>query len=413
MTAATLRGATPSQTPPAAPSAPQAARRLVCFPTDVTSPNNFGLIRLALAVLVIFCHSFGMATSGGHDPLSRWSRSQMDSGALAVDWFFAISGFLIASSWMQTGTFGAYLRKRALRIFPGFAAAVLFCILLVGPLGGAHLATYFRDPQTYRFGQILLLRDVGTSVNNLPGVFQANFNGRTVDSSLWTIRYEFSCYLLIPLLAACGLLRRRWLLLTLFLSLLAAFHHFAGGFTVHDIGRMHLPRPSTLDQIPRLVLFFLAGVTFYAWRERIPRSPLLLILAVATVVFSKGHDAISERLNLTMPLAGTYVIFYVAYAKSLLPALTRLTQKHDLSYGVYLFAWPVQQLLVHYAQIAHVGVVLTPAGLFFSAVPPTLGLALLSWNLIERPCLKLKTARRAQAVPAPVVVQNAPAVAAA
>ena len=373
-------------------------RKLVFFPTNISSQNNFGLLRLFLAILVVFSHSFAISKTGSKDPFAGIAHGQMDLGALAVNGFFSISGFLIASSWLQTGNFRAYLRKRVLRIAPGFVTSVLLCIFVVGPLAGVNLASYFHNPDTYRFGQILLMQDVFMK-SDLPGVFKTNPMPSVVDGSLWTIRYEVLCYLLLPLLAVCGLLRRRVLLLALFAGLLLAYHHSACGFGVPAFKQPGLPwDAASLYFLPRLVIFFLAGTTFYAWRNSIPRSPLLLLVCLAVLVATRGHDTFSSRWNLFMPICCTYAVFYAAYAKTVLPRLSRLAQKHDLSYGMYLYGFPVEQLLAHAAQVGHIAILQSAAGLFVSATSITLVLAALSWRYIEHPFLKMKVVRRSQPV---------------
>ena len=171
--------------------------------------NNLDVLRFLLACVVIHSHSFMLT---GHEYASlrqKLIHLQFGGGGYAVDFFFMLSGFLVANSWLHSRGLGDYLKRRTLRIYPGFIVCLAFCVFVAGPLGGADLKTYFANPQTWSFFAPLILGPLGV----LPGVFtDAPWRG-VVNVPLWTIRFEFLCYLLLAAIGMAGLLRRRRLVL--------------------------------------------------------------------------------------------------------------------------------------------------------------------------------------------------------
>ncbi len=331
--------------------------------------NNFDHLRLLLATLVIFSHSWPLLEGDDvHEPLRAISHGQMFFGAMAVDLFFVMSGFLITMSWGNSGGFYDYMRKRILRIYPGFVAAVIVCLAVVVPLAG---------------GSILDASPLGVAINvatlSAPKVahtFETVPLAGAINDSMWTIRHEFLCYLVVPALGFLGLLRRRAAVLALFIALVAGTALFTYVWPAPDLP---LLRPEL--GILRLSAYFFAGATFFLYRERIPRSSVLLGVSVAALAVG----VLLGGLAVIFPFAGTYIVLHAAFGRPLDPARAAAS-KPDFSYGAYLYAFPVQQLLVHFIGPSN----LSPVGLFLLALPSTFALAALSWYLVERPFLRYK-----------------------
>ncbi|HLK59434.1 MAG TPA: acyltransferase [Chthonomonadaceae bacterium] len=378
------------RTLPAAPTQKRAIRATEPLaPIDERRENNFDFLRFVLASLVVLSHSYALSLSHTtfrlREPLYIATRGQMDFGMFAVDLFFVISGFLITHSWQRSKGLGDYLKKRILRIYPGFLVVVLLGTLIVGPLGAADVHAYLQTlnlKALYFAAQLVPPPLPATPILFVDQVFPNAING-----SLWSIRYEFWCYLLVAGLGLLQLFRQRNMVLALLLAVFA-------GYMVQLADKMkliHLSRHLIEQEVrfigapglyPRLVTYFLAGMAFYLFRDRIPRSPWLLgvsLIALAgTALWGRG-------LEFAFPWCGTYVLFYIAFSRNL--PLHHFAKYGDFSYGIYLYAFPIQQLLLHAAHGS-----LTPLVTFVLAFPLTCLCAALSWHLVEKPFLKKKRA---------------------
>jgi len=346
--------------------------------------NNFNFLRLFFALLVILSHSYPIiyGTEAGREaePLYRWSHGQIDFGALAVDAFFMISGFLLVGSWENSPGVLNFAGRRILRIYPGLIGCMIFCVFIAGPLGGADLTTYFTNPDTYRLFQYVFMRNFWNSV---PGAFPHNPTPEIINSSLWTIKYEIFCYICLALLGLVRLLKPVPLL-TITLAIFVFYNvlilrNLQPLFSLDSLPK--IANDFLVDPMPRFLTFFLMGSVFYLWRDSIPHSTLLFALSLVLVLASYHY-----ALDFTLPLFGGYALLYLGLTpKFHLPWF----DKYDLSYGVYLFAWPVQQLALHYRWPGSD----QPLLLFSLVLPPVFLLAALSWLCIEKPCLQFKKKR--------------------
>jgi peptidoglycan/LPS O-acetylase OafA/YrhL len=353
---------------------------LVRWTGDPAPPNSFDLLRLFLAALVLHAHSYVVLMPGGRrvtmeEPLARLTHGQLSAGEVAVDAFFALSGFLILHSWLSAPRLTRFLWKRVLRLYPAFLVAALFAVFIAGPLGAA-------DPRRFLAGLhwpwvcfclVTLQEPPG------PGTFLRTGAPGVLNTSLWTIAYEFWCYLGIALLGSTGLVRRRSVLPTLFVSawLVSQCSLRLPLRPFYFYGLLPLPLAGPW---PRLASFFWAGACFYDWRERIPAERRWLLVALALLL---GTACTGWGLNALLPLLLPYVLFWIGFCPW--PRLHRFGRWGDFSYGLYLYGWPIQQLLAGYW-----GQWLTPGSLFFAASLLTLPLAIGSWFLVERPALRLK-----------------------
>jgi peptidoglycan/LPS O-acetylase OafA/YrhL len=292
--------------------------------------------------------------------------------------FFAMSGFLIAKSWTDQPRTLPFAAKRALRLLPGLAVAVTLTALVMGPLvttlsPGAYLTSL--DPYVYVVRNAFLITFSGT----LPGVFTDNVYPNAVNGSLWTLPVEACAYVGAALLGLMTGLRRPVVLLGLLVLALAllsprvdlASHlsHGGGGVASADF-----------NIVLTVLGAFCAGMLIWSARDRVVlRWPILLGLLALWVV--------SWRSN-WQPLAlDLFVSYAVIFAAFRLPEAARALTRRvgDLSYGVYIYAFPIQQLVAHLW-----GPGLTPGVMFLLATPPVVALAYCSWRLVEAPALALK-----------------------
>ena len=337
--------------------------------------NNFDFLRFVLASLVVFSHSFPIGTgTEAFEPLALATKGQLTFGGLAVDAFFVISGFLILHSWQARPEVGAFLRKRVLRIYPAFLVVAVLDAFLIAPLyaGGTS------PPIDFAFVGRFIVNALRLEAITPGPSFIGNPAEGTVNGSLWSISYEFWCYLGILVLGLVGLAGRRWLLacgLVLFVvvSFVFAWRHLTPG------GRW-------LGQIfgyppfwARLLPFFIAGMAFHAWRDRLVLNAKgAAVAAVALVIGAQ----LPYGLSLVLPIASAYIIFWLAFLPA--PRLSTFARRGDLSYGIYLFSFPILQILVH-----HAGAPMPPWLLFMVGWPISIAAAALSWTFVERHCINL------------------------
>jgi peptidoglycan/LPS O-acetylase OafA/YrhL len=324
------------------------------------SENNLNAIRLLLAILVIFSHSF--ALTGKIDPFFVYSEYQATCGELAVDLFFFISGVLITASWLNCKTMNEYMRRRVLRIFPGYIAALIFSFLVASAFASHPFGNLFR-----RLGNFSDVFSLGYSSSVGSWVFPNNPFPGVANGSLWTINQEFICYLLIAAIGLFGLFKRRSLILMLFILIFAVYvFDLSSGINI-----------ATSDR--RFFTFFLAGTSVWLWRNAIPINNVMALLMLFITLLTTQY---LPYFTMFAPLTVCYLVLWIGFAPPL--KFFKWCDKTDLSYGVYLFAFPVQQIL------ASAGIK-EPWIMFIIAMPVTMGIAYLSWNLIEKPCLKLKS----------------------
>lgn len=311
--------------------------------------NNFDGLRLIGAMLVLVSHQF--ALSGRHEPLLTSSSTY---GALGVLIFFSISGYLVARSWMVDPEPRRFAARRLLRIWPGLAASVLVTALAAVLVSG----TLARP--LYLLNLLLVYVD---------GAFFPKNPFVLLNGSLWTIQLEVLCYVL---LAGVGLLaarRTRTALLVLGCVAAPACLLIMGPALDHD--RI----PAGIRLLPYFAAFFFAGS---AQAVRLPRAPAIAaICALGAIAFGLGRPTLG--LLLVVPVLSIFV------GTRSWPLLRDAGRWGDLSYGVYLWAWPIQQA----------GVALlprdTPLGvLLVVTIACVLPMAWLSWHLVEKRSLMLK-----------------------
>jgi len=343
--------------------------------------NAFGFLRILLASLVILAHTPEIVDGNRGREIFSIIFGTTSAGDFAVNCFFIISGYLISKSFLSSTSVWSYLNKRVARIYPGFLVAFLFCIILVAPLGGAPLP-----------GDIIYIsRTVIDAILLQQPTVEGAFAGTpypALNASMWTIAYEFRCYLLIIALGLSGILQRKYLLLasTLLFVLLATIHpplpYTAwrtspdGTTTAHlySIGEMRNILVGNLRQDFRLIAMFLSGSCFYAFRAEVSFSRMKMIASAGLLI---SCLFVQPLVLVGTALFGSYFIFSVARINR--GVLTRINAKEDISYGIYLYAWPVTKLLNWWAPALPLAAMIVLTWLFSAA------LGWLSWRHIEKP----------------------------
>lgn len=331
--------------------------------------DNFLLLRFLAAAAVIYGHSPSINGSGPQDLFLRlnWGRY---SGQIAVDLFFVISGFLVSASWLRREHLFDFLRARALRIVPAYAVCVLACAFAIGPIFTTlPLRRYFSNAQAWDYA-LTNLHFGPRLAWLLPGVF-ADHPVSIVNGSIWTLPIEVLMYVCAALLGVVGILARRlWLTAVL-----------AVGFVLVIVWVQPIVSTTLSDYLRMAALFALGGICF-VWRARIPNSGVLLLILAALAWALRDTPAYAYLFT----FAETAFVFWFAYglggAESRLRGFNRVG---DYSYGLYLWGYPAQQIVVAIAG---------PQSVFVNAVGGfaiALLLAIASWHMVERPALRWKT----------------------
>jgi peptidoglycan/LPS O-acetylase OafA/YrhL len=325
--------------------------------------SGFDYLRIGLAVSVVAWHSLPISHGAAlTDELKNTPFIVLI--ALVLPMFFALSGFLVAGS-LQRNTIPAFLSLRALRILPALIVEVTLSALVLGPLlTNLSFSEYVSDLQFRQY----FLNIIGWIHYTLPGLFGSNPMPHIVNGSLWTIPFELECYVALVLISVIGLFGRRTMLL--FGTVAAAAALSATAYTT----------PNTeIQLIPGrvLVVAFLAGVLVYLWKDKIPYSTRLAaicLLASLALLLSEW----------TMYLATFPIAYLTVWFGLQNPPRAPVIFSGDYSYGLYLFAFPIQQTIAMVPDLRHWWINLPLAvvgGLLYAAF---------SWHVIEKPVLGMK-----------------------
>ena len=327
--------------------------------------NNFDLIRLIAATLVLVSHAFPLSGDKSMaEPLGLLTRGQETFGGLAVCAFFFISDFLVTRSLTKSKSLIVFAVARGLRIFPGLAVVTILAALVLGPLVTTlSLGEYFVNPRVASY-----FRNIQLDMHyNLPGVFTHNAM-QAVNGSLWTLKFEIMMYLALPLVLWVAVYAR--LILPICLLALIAAHQFN---IVTPTNSFHYYYYVHLGQ------FFVAGIIAYMFRDVIklstPVAMLCLCVVLASVVFG--------GFFLSRLIAGSYVLLWLAYAAPKAPEI--FTRNGDLSYGIYIYAFPIQQFIAESFAWGK-----TWQGNIMLSLPLTFVFAYFSWRFVEAPSIRAR-----------------------
>jgi len=341
--------------------------------------NNFMLVRFIASFLVLVTHSFSLQT-GSIDLEPMREALGMSLGDIAVDVFFITSGFLITSSYINRGNVFAFAWARILRIYPALILAMIFSVFFIGPLfTNLNTLDYLLHPDTYKYFLKNITLFFGIEYY-LPGVFLDIPFKRVVNGSLWTLPFEIRMYAILAFILTIVIcLRKKINVITIKNVTL-----FLGIFSILYVILNHyiyiLPFESIfLEKFIRLFAMFFLGAMFYVWREYITLSYKWFLILFFLLLMSTLYINIYFIVyNLTLP----YLILFLAYVPG--GTIRKFNNFGDYSYGMYIYAFPVQQLLVSsYPNISIINMIIFSFSI-------TLILSIISWHLVENRFLKMK-----------------------
>jgi peptidoglycan/LPS O-acetylase OafA/YrhL len=345
---------------------------------ETSRQNAFDLIRLLAASAVILSHSF-LITAGSNDqePLHWLTNGQTTIGGTAVGVFFTISGLLISASFVRSRSTMDFALKRALRIVPAFLVATIICALVVGPIATTlPFQIYMTSADTWRY---LTNAFFLPNIQILPGLF--TFHSLPyMNGSTWTLKFELLCYLGIAILLSFGRAARFLVLaawaLSFIIPLVFSDPAYAKGVMFFVITGSKLFR------------FFGTGAILYLYRDRLPVSKPLIAASLLVCALSAFTPLFLE----TAAILGAYAVICSGYLSP--KWISQITARGDISYGVYVYGWPIQQLVwpigldnpMHWAINTAI------------ALPLAMGAGVLSWVLVEKPAMRLKKRLRSTSV---------------
>lgn len=342
--------------------------------------NNLDALRLVGALAVIFGHAYHIVGRPFENPVVAGYPVQ----TLGVVIFFSISGYLITASWSRTRNPMTYLAARSLRIFPALIVVVLVCMFVIGPLvtvlpssqyfgwcweGWTSWPICSKPPDLWSYLGNIILRPQ----YDLPGVWTDAPYPNAVNGSLWTLPAEFFCYLLVPLVFLFPKVAR----IPVIALLLAASVWYSMTPPMDSLVIWH----SRISDNALMWVFFAAGAILRLLAEhgmKFRTDVAVGLLAVYLVIAGTLPQHTTKIAWVFLP----YIVLTIGLAST--PYVRRASRYGDLSYGLYLWAFPVQQVVVDVWGVQRMSVNL----LVVTAITALLALA--SWHVVEHPSLKLK-----------------------
>ena len=366
------------------------------FGTPLGTTNSLNLIRLVLAAAVLVAHSYPLTGRLEEAP----PMAGQGLGGWAVAGFFAVSGYLITASRQRT-PFGSFLLLRIGRIYPAFLAVLLATAVLFAPiahlLNHGTLAGYLTtapSPFSYVYANLFLRIDtyaIGDTLSAVP--YPDAWNG-----SLWTLYYEFLCYLFVGVLLIWRRAR------TTVWPIAVAFALSVLVFVRVDLALAAVGHDDSIRLLASLLPYFLGGALIRMLKPRLGLHWILGALSLVAIVV-----AVSVGPSWTAQALAPLYAYGLLWLSTVIPQ-PRWVAENDVSYGLYIYAFPVQQLL------AVLG--LWRLDVFWFSVLSlaiTAGFAILSWIAIERPALRRTRVstgrtrdRSAESAPAPAPRQGPP-----
>jgi len=335
--------------------------------------NNFDFLRLLFASFVIITHSYPLSGIREYDWLSQTTNNQLSFSYIGVKGFFIISGYLIFQSLNRSNNLIDYYWKRSLRLFPGLIVLLVLTVLLAPFVYDGTIISFIQNKNvwTYIPNNLTLFR----LQNCISGIFENNPYRGAINGSIWTIAYEFTMYMFLSVLFIWrnnSILVRNILITACFILIPA---NLLVVDLISDIRFMKLNMGSLLD----MGTFFITGSILAALKFEANKnvnkvlyaSLLILIVSVLLNYFYIVKFVVLPLIVISFGLKSTII-------------LNKTGKKlGDLSYGIYIYGFPIQQTLMHYFKMDYLELMLY-------ALPLSYVFAYLSWHLVEVKALKYK-----------------------
>ncbi len=330
--------------------------------------NNFQLLRFLTALTVAATHCLWVIY--GEFPQAQWPLDiLMQISHCGICIFFGLSGYLITASLIKRPNLLRYSVSRLLRLCPLLCLVAILTAFVLGPLiSSASFAHYYSD---WRLWAYVPATTLAYPDMTLPGVFTTLPDANEVNISIWTLRYELTAYGIMGLIAGLGLLTSRFLWVWVMLALVG---YGAVSFTTNLRTEI-----AFIDHGSRFGFAFLIGLILFRFQNKIPLNLLGVSLVIGLAV-ATNHSPYMEPFRI---LALTYTaIWFGLKPKGFIRAYNNVG---DYSYGIFVFHWPIAQTILQLQPE------ITYLELVYTALPLSLGLAVITWHGVEAPFLRSKT----------------------
>jgi peptidoglycan/LPS O-acetylase OafA/YrhL len=332
--------------------------------------NNFDFLRFLFALFVVISHAYPI--SGGNES-SQWvyqmSNGQIVLAQLGLSGFFIISGYFIFQSLQRSESLLGYFKKRYLRLFPALFVVLLLAVLL-SPLVYESDVPFFENKEVYTYLPYNLTLYFFQS--GIKGIFDTNVY-HAINGSLWTIRYEFSLYIAIGLLFFFrkNIKVVRALLILVFVIMMITYNFFNERFRGSSILGMQG------YHILNLGTFFICGSLLAAIQLEKIKSNLLLIIVCVVFLLSIHFNFHSSIKHIVFPI----LVLLIGFTP--LPFFSTFGKIGDMSYGIYIYSFPVQQTLMYFFKF-------NTYQLMAYSMIISIMFGYLSWHFIEKKALRYK-----------------------
>ncbi|QYJ72801.1 acyltransferase [Shewanella sp. FJAT-51649] len=336
---------------------------------DSYQSNNLDLLRLVLASSVVILHMSHLT-----------ALPEIIEIANAVDWlssravtsFFIVSGFLIALSFERSKNLKSYFINRILRLYPAYLFLIVFCACLLFFVSEVSFNDYFRsDFIRYIFYNLFFLNFVQPT---LPGVFSNNIIP-IVNGSLWTLKIEVLFYLFLPVLYYFIKGKsNRWISVFFIFLYVASFAYTELLIFLSD----KFDKQSLIvlsHQLPGQLAYFVSGIAAYKFIDKV-RKYYCALFILTLICFGLNVSFLEPLAQMTV------ICFLFIFTKKLFD----YSRIGDISYGVYIFHFPIIQLFVYFNLNDYIGPYLFVVAVYFTVY----FISYLSWWFVEKPSLSLK-----------------------
>ncbi|MEO6838356.1 MAG: acyltransferase [Ginsengibacter sp.] len=333
------------------------------------SANNITLLRHFAAFFVLISHSYDLTGNFDNEFLRKISGQSISFSRIGLIIFFFISGFLITQSLVSSTSIRQFIWKRFLRIYPALIMLMVLTVFILGPVfTSLPVKQYFSSPETWEYF-------FGTSLIRLRFVLPGVFDGNGVNGSLWTLPVEFRLYLFLAFLFLLGLIKKRFL-----------YFAFIFLFIVFAILLLPINSPGEILSYlnPYLLwgMYFLTGSFVFFIKDKIFLDYRILIALIILWFLVRNIDV----LNLVSELiCFSYFTLWASFKTPIV--FPGFFKQNDFSYSMYLYAYPLQQIFIFENGI------MSPLKLMLLTLLALIPLCWASWNLVEKPSLKLKKMR--------------------